>query len=343
MIENHKICITGGAGFIGSTLVQRLVGHNEITVLDTLARDRLSTLSCRNHPNLTVIEGDIMSPPDLRKAVKGADLIVHCAGVAGIDTVVKAPVGTLSVNMIGSYNVLEAARTESRCRLVICFSTSEVFGPQAFGSKETDPTIVGAVGKARWTYAVSKLASEHLAISFYKQHGLPTTVLRPFNVYGPGQVGEGALKIFIERAIRDEPITIYGDGNQIRAWCYVDDMVEAVMRAIESPKAVGESFNIGNSRSVETIWGLANHVIRLTGSSSEIVFKPALSADIELRIPCVDKARDVLDFTAKVDLQEGIRRTAAHCLAQMASPIAAAASLAGPPFPAGKAPGIFLG
>ena len=150
-------------------------------------------------------------------------------------------------------------------------------------------------------------------------------MLRPFNVYGPGQIGEGAIKIFIERAIRDEPITIYGDGNQIRAWCYVDDMVEAVTRVIKSPQAIGESFNIGNSRSVETVWGLANQIIRLTGSSSEIVFVPALSADIELRIPCVDKAREILDFTAKVDLAEGIRRTAAHYRALMTpTPVAAA-------------------
>jgi UDP-glucose 4-epimerase len=328
MIEGQRICVTGGAGFIGSTLVQRLVDQNEVVVLDNMGRNRLGTLSCRDHPNLGVIEGDVLDPAAVHKAVKGADLVIHCAGIAGIDTVVKKPVDTLAVNMIGSYNVLEAARTLSRPPLVICFSTSEVFGPQAFSSKETDPTIVGAVGKARWTYAVSKLAEEHLAISFYKQHGLPTTVLRPFNVYGPGQVGEGAIKIFIERAIRDEPITIYGGGNQIRAWCYVDDMVEAVTKAIESPAAVGESFNIGNSRSVETIWGLANQIIRLTGSSSEIVFRPALSADIELRIPCVDKAREVLNFTAKVDLEEGVRRTAAYYRSLMTPAPVAASKLA---------------
>ena len=317
MIEGQRICVTGGAGFIGSTLVQTLVELNEIVVLDTLERDRLATLACRDHPNLSLVKGDVLNPADVHKAVKGADLVIHCAGIAGIDTVVRRPVDTLAVNMMGSYNVLEAARTEGRCRLAVCFSTSEVFGPQAFSSKETDPTIVGAVGKARWTYAVSKLAEEHLAFSFHNQHGLPTTVLRPFNVYGPGQVGEGAIKIFIERAIRDEPITIYGTGNQIRAWCYVDDMIEAVHRVIESPAAVGESFNIGNSRSVETIWGLANRIIQITGSSSAIEFKPALSADIELRIPCVDKAKDFLDFIAKVDLEEGVRRTAAHYRAAM--------------------------
>ena len=155
---------------------------------------------------------------------------------------------------------------------MVCFSTSEVFGQQAFRSTETDSTVMGQVGEARWTYAVSKLAEEHLAIAYHQEKWLPTTVVRPFNVYGPGQVGEGALRNFIQRAINGEPIQIHGDGTQIRAWCYVDDMVEGVLLAMSHPKAVGESFNIGNQRAVTTIYGLASAVVRVLESSSPITF-----------------------------------------------------------------------
>ncbi len=169
---------------------------------------------------------------------------------------------------------------------------------------------MGQVGEARWTYAVSKLAEEHLAIAYHQEFGLPVTVVRPFNVYGPGQVGEGAMRIFIEKATSNEPIQIHGDGTQIRAWCYVDDMVDGVMLALEHPNAVGESFNIGNQRAVTTIYGLANTVVRITGSTSPISFVRKDYVDVELRIPAVTKASELLGFDAQVDLEEGIARTA---------------------------------
>ena len=306
----HKISITGGAGFIGSVLTKKLLQNNKITIVDNLSRNALQHTSYVGHPNLRLIQADVRDFDDILKAVQGSDYIIHCAGIAGIDTVVKKPTDTLSVNMIGSYNVLEAAYRAGGVKRVVCFSTSEVFGGTALSSKETDRTVIGAVGEARWTYAVSKLAEEHLAVAYYKERGLPTTVLRPFNVYGPGQVGEGALKIFVERALKDETITVRGDGTQIRAWCYVDDMVDSVLLCLENDAAIGESFNIGNCRSAQTIYGLANTVIRVLNSKSHIEFAPALSADIELRIPCVDKARELLGFEAKVDLEEGILRTA---------------------------------
>jgi UDP-glucose 4-epimerase len=193
---------------------------------------------------------------------------------------------------------------------VVCFSTSEVFGQQAFRSTESDNTVMGKVGEARWTYAVSKLAEEHLAIAYYQEKWLPTTVVRPFNVYGPGQIGEGALKTFVIHALRGEQIEIHGDGTQIRAWCYVDDMVDGVLLAMIHPKAIGESFNIGNQRAVTTIFGLANTVVRVLNSSSSIVFTRKDYADVELRIPSIRKARELIGFEAQIDLEEGIRRTA---------------------------------
>lgn len=310
IVSGKTIFLTGGAGFIGSCLIGRVIDDNRIIVYDNLSRNSLKDKAYRDHPNLTLIQGDVLDSKYLSQVMQGVDIVVHCAAIAGIDTVIKSPVTTMRVNMIGSANVLEAASRLPRCDRVVCFSTSEVFGQQAFRSSEDDSAVMGEVGEARWTYAVSKLAEEHLAIAYYQEKWLPTTVVRPFNVYGPGQVGEGALRTFVIRALRGEPIEIHGDGTQIRAWCYVDDMVDGVLLAMLHPKAVGESFNIGNQKTVTTIYGLANTVVRVLNSESAIVFTRKDYADVELRIPSVSKARELLGFEAKIDLEEGIRRTA---------------------------------
>lgn len=310
MIEGKRVFITGGAGFIGSALIGRLIDRNEVVVYDNLSRNSLRDKPYRDHKNLKVVQGDVLNATDLRTAMRGANIIVHCAAIAGIDTVIKSPVSTMRVNMIGSANVLEAAAELSSCDRVVCFSTSEVFGQHAFRSAETDSMITGTIGEARWTYSVSKLAEEHLAIAYHQETSLPTTVVRPFNVYGYGQVGEGAMRIFIERALRNEPIEIHGDGTQIRAWCYVDDMLDGVLLAMTHPRAVGESFNIGNQKAVTTIYGLASTVIRILQSSSPLRFVWRDYVDVELRVPAIRKAREILGFEAKVDLDEGILRTA---------------------------------
>jgi len=310
LIQGKTIFITGGAGFIGSTLIGRLIEQNRIVAFDNLTRNALQDKSFKNHPNLTLVKGDVLDFDGVCGAMRGADIVVHCAAIAGIDTVIKSPVTTMRVNMIGSANVLEAAAQLPQCERVVCFSTSEVFGSQAFRSAEGDNAVMGKVGEARWTYAVSKLAEEHLAIAYFHERELPTAVVRPFNIYGPGQVGEGALRTFIQRALKNETIEIHGDGTQIRAWCYVDDMVDGVLLAMEHARAIGESFNIGNQKAVTTIYGLANTVVRVTGSASQVVFTHKEYADVELRIPSVKKALDLLNFESKIELEEGIRRTA---------------------------------
>ncbi len=310
MLESKTIFITGGAGFIGSTLAGQLVDHNRVIVYDNLSRNSLKSKPFKNHPNLQIIEGDVLDFQRLCQAMREADIVVHCAAIAGIDTVIKSPVTTMRVNMVGSANVLEAASRLPQCDRVVCFSTSEVFGQQAFRSSESDNAVLGKVGEARWTYAVSKLAEEHLAIAYYQERHSTSTVVRPFNVYGPGQVGEGALKTFVLRALKNEPLEIHGDGTQIRAWCYIDDMVDGVLLAMVHPAAVGESFNIGNQRAVTTIYGLANTVIRVLNSKSQIVFTRKAYVDVELRVPSVHKAKKLLGFEAKIDLEEGVRRTA---------------------------------
>lgn len=310
MISGKTIFITGGAGFIGSTLIGRLYEQNRVTVYDNLARDALKQQPFSSHKNVDIVRGDVLDIDNLTQAMKGADIVVHCAAIAGIDTVIKSPTHTMRVNMIGTANVLQAAQQLEGLERLVDFSTSEVFGTSAFRADELDVTRIGAVGEARWTYAVSKLAGEHLATAYHQEFGMPTVTVRPFNVYGPGQVGEGALRTFIKRALNNEPIEIHGDGNQIRAWCYVDDFIDGLMLAMTRSEAVGESFNIGNARAVITIYGLAQTVVRVLESSSPINFTRKDYADVELRVPQVEKARRHLEFEATVDLDEGILRTA---------------------------------
>lgn len=313
-IKNKTILITGGAGFIGSTVAARLVDDNNIIVFDNLDRNAIQHSDILDHKNLTLIKGDIMDAPVLEEIFKKhqPQYVVHCAALAGVDNVLKNPVNTLDVNIVGTNNVLKAATHLKDLERIILFSTSEVFGGESFMSNESKPAVIGAVGEARWSYALSKLANEHYAFAYFKKYGMPTVIVRPFNVYGPGQVGEGALSIFIQQAIKDETITIHGDGSQIRAWCYVEDMVRAVLISMTHADAVGKSFNIGNARSTLTIYGLANAVVRILESKSKIVFQPKTHADIELRIPDTRIARDVIGFESVVDLEDGIPLTAEY-------------------------------
>jgi UDP-glucose 4-epimerase len=311
-LSRKRIFISGGAGFIGTALARRLVDENEIVAFDNLHRDALTGSELATHPNLSFVQGDILEPGAVAEAMRGATHVVHCAAIAGVDTVRESPVRTMRVNMIGTFNVLEAAlATKDTVERFVDFSTSEVFGTYAFRVDETSVTTTGSVGEARWTYAVSKLAGEHMAHAYHDELGLPTVSVRPFNVFGPGQIGGGAIRAFMEAALDGRELRIHGDGAQIRAWCYVDDMVDAVLLTLEHPKAVGESFNIGNPRSAVTIYDLATRVKRLTGCPGEIVFQPLHYVDVELRIPNVEKARTLLGFEAKVELDEGLERTIA--------------------------------
>ena len=319
MIEGKRIFITGGAGFIANTLIKNLVERNEIVAYDNFHRDTLTGSGYDTHANLTIVKGDVLDADALTTAMGGADLVVHAAAIAGIDTVIKDPVKTMRVNMIGTANTLEAARINDVRDRVVDFSTSEVFGSMAFRASEEQETVSGSAGEARWVYAVSKLAGEHLAHSYFQQYGLPVVTIRPFNVYGPGQTGEGAISVMISKALRNETIFINGDGNQIRAWCYVDDFVDCLMQCLENPAAIGQSFNIGNARAVITILGLAQTICRVLDSRSKIEFRPPLSADIAIRIPSVEKTEEVLGFKAKVDLEEGILKTAEYFEQQLAA------------------------
>ena len=312
MLEGKRIFITGGAGFIGTTLARELVEHNTVTAFDNLHRDSLSGLELADHRNFELVQGDILDADALRAAAEGATHFVHCAAIAGVDTVLASPVRVMRVNVIGTYNALEAAvATLDSLERYVDFSTSEVFGTHALNVEEGQVSSIGSVGEARWTYAVSKLAGEHMAHAYHDELGLPAVTVHPFNIFGPGQIGGGAIRAFIEAALAERDLTIHGDGSQIRAWTYVTDMVAGVLACLEHSAAVGQAFNIGNPRSAVTIYDLAQRVKRLSGCEGDIVFQPLHYADVELRIPNVEKARELLGWEPEVELDDGLERTIA--------------------------------
>ena len=314
MLQNATILITGGAGFIGSSLTRRLLENSRadnirVRIFDTLRRNALKESGLDTHPNVELVVGDVCDARALREAMRGVQYVVHMAAIAGVDTVLKHPVLTMEVALEGTMNALRAAVEIGGIKRFLDFSTSEVFGTYAFRVREADVTSLGAVGEARWTYAVSKLATEHLAHNYWKQHQLPTCSIRPFNIFGPGQVGEGAIHAFVVRALSGQPLHVHNEGDQIRSWCYIDDIVDGILLAMTRVEAIGEAFNIGNPRSTVTIYQLAHLITRLANSRSEVVSVKWDFADVELRVPDVRKAEKLLGFKAKVELEEGLMRT----------------------------------
>lgn len=261
---------------------------------------------------MQLFEGDILDSNRLEAAVRlfDPDIVVHLAAIAGIDTVIRSPVQTMTVNMIGTYNVLSALKKyAAHLERLINLSTSEVFGSYAYKVEEESTTNLQPVGEARWTYAVSKLAGEHLAHSYYEEYRLPVVSVRPFNIYGPGQVGEGAIHQFVVRAIQNEEICVHGEGDQIRSWCYIDDLVSGLLLCMERKEAIGDFFNIGNPRGTITVSMLAQLVRKIANSSSVIRYVPKTYVDVELRIPSIEKARTKLGYQPVFDLPSGLKKT----------------------------------
>ncbi len=308
-ILRHRILITGGAGFIGSSLALRLKDQHDIVIFDNLHRNAFEKTPLAQCPSVRLVRGDVLDCAALREAAQGCTVIFHMAAIAGVDTVMKNAVLTMKVALQGTMNALDVATGLGTIHRFIDLSTSEVFGQYAYKVTEGDITSLGAVGEARWTYAVSKLATEHLALNYCRQYGLPAVSVRPFNIFGPRQVGEGAIHHFIVSALRGSDVTVHNDGSQIRAWCYIDDIIEALVMVMERDEAVGEAFNVGNPRSTITIYNLAREIIRLTGSSSSLVLKDWPYADVELRIPDISKARRMLGYEPRWNLEEGLVET----------------------------------
>ena len=307
-IEGKRILLTGGAGFIGSQLAKRLVAKNEVVIFDNLHRNALRYTDLASSSSVEIVEGDVLNRESLFEATRGCNVVIHLAAIAGVDTVMEMPTMTIKINLLGTLNALDAA-VEAKVERFIDFSTSEVFGSHVYMAEEHNATALGVVGESRWTYAVSKLAAEHLVHSYHREFGLATVTVRPFNVYGPQQVGIGAIHTFVVDAIKNEDLVIHGDGNQIRAWCYVDDMVDGTILCLEKDEAVGHVFNIGNPRATVTVTNLAQLVRRLCDSKSRVVYGYKDYVDIELRIPSIKKAQNLLGYWPKIDLEEGLSRT----------------------------------
>lgn len=308
MITNKVIFITGGAGFISSHLIDLIINDNKVIIYDNLHRNALQYYPHKDHPNLTFIKGDVLDLELLSKSMKGVDICVHAAAIAGIYSIGASISKTIKVNLIGAYNALEAA-TLNNVERFIDFSTSEVYGPFVYKGKEIGNTTQGPLHEKRWIYAVSKLASEYLTHSYGTDYNIQTASIRPFNVYGPRQIGEGAIQQMISMALKDEAITIFNDGTQIRSWCYVTDFVDGLYKMMHSDSAVGEVFNIGNPQASLTNLNLAKTIIRLANSKSEIVFKPHPGPEVEMRIPDIDKAKSLLTYEPQVDLETGLLKS----------------------------------
>lgn len=305
----QRILITGGAGFIGTHLCERLVQNAEVILADNFRRDSLSRVpELASHPRVKVISADVLDARSVREAFRaGIDIVLHLAAIAGVSSYYQEPLQTLQVNILGMVNVLEEAARQG-VKHFVYFSTSEVFGRDALWVKETDVPQTGPVTDLRWTYATSKLAGEHFTLRYGEKYGFKATVVRPFNIYGPRQTGEGAISNFCKAAVSGQPLMIYGDGSAIRAWCYVDDLVDAVEAILQSPAADGQVFNIGNPREVETTLGLARRVMKLRPGLS-IQYRDTERTEVRARIPSIDKARELLGFEPKIDLNEGLHRT----------------------------------
>lgn len=307
-LEGKRIFITGGAGFIGSHLTERIIDDNEITIFDNLHRDALKYTKLREHKNLRFIKGDVLDNESLEKSMDSIDIVIHMASIAGVSTVISKPTATLKVNLMGTQNLLELCKKKGINRF-ITFSTSEVYGPKIYQADEAGMTTLGPIGQPRWVYAMSKLASEFLAESYHREFGIRFTSIRPFNVYGPRQIGEGAIHHFILKALKNEPLTVHEPGSQIRSWCYIDDMADALELILSNPKSEGEVFNIGDPQATSTILQTAQTVIRLANSDSKIEFKEIKYPEVDIRVPSIEKAKRILDFKPKVSFEEGIKKT----------------------------------
>lgn len=310
MIRNKRILITGGGGFIGTTLAERLTKDNDVVLFDTnFERNSFAFSELKNNKNIHLVKADILDMQKVARVAQDAQIVVHMAAILGVQDVIRHASYTLDVNYIGTSNLLKAVAGSSCCERVVYFSTSEVFGTNAFRIAEDGNSVLSSIQDARWGYSVSKLAGEHLAFGYFREKGLPVVVVRPFNVFGPKRIGDHVILRFIVNALKGKDLEVFGDGAQIRAWCYIDDFCDALLKCLETEKAIGQAFNIGNSRNTSTIHELAKKVVSLSNSKSKTVFKKLDFTDIDIRVPDTSKAREILGFTPRVELEEGLSKT----------------------------------
>lgn len=317
MVENKRILITGGAGFVGGHLAEALADRNDLVLLDNFHRDTLGETRLRSHPRVRIATGDVLDAEAVRAAARGCTHVVHLATVSGLDAVLKNPMRALEVNLIGTWHVLKAAMDQPALERFVDVAGTEVLGSLASRAHAAEATTNGAgagggsVEEARWTYAVGKLATEELALTAHRQFGLPAVAARLLNVYGPRQSPQGAIHHFVRRALRGEDLLLHNQGTQVRAWTHVDDAVRGLLGCLERREAVGEVLNLGNPGTTLTVHELAQVIVRLSGSSSRLSFIDWSAHDVDFRVPGIEPARRLLEFSPEVGLEEGLRRTIA--------------------------------
>ena len=316
---NTHFLVTGGAGFIGSHLVERLLAEAySVTVIDDSSTGSLDNLrSVAAHSRLKVIQCKVSDCSELAGLAAQSDFIYHLAAAVGVELVVKSPIRTIETNLRETEAILEAASANSTP--VLLTSTSEVYGKsQKPAFAESDDLLIGPPYLGRWSYACSKLMDEFLAMAFAKERNLPVIIARLFNTVGPRQVGQYGMVLprFVAAAKAGKPLQVYGDGRQTRCFCHVNDAVEAIVRLRRCPKAFGEIFNVGSTQEV-SIRELAQKVIAALKSDSAIEYVPYAEAytpgfeDMMRRKPVTDKLFQYTGFRAETPLDQIIRMTAA--------------------------------
>lgn len=311
-----KYLITGGAGFIGSHLAENLIARGDNVVI----LDNFSTGSSRNLSNIEskidVKRVDILNQKKVDKYVRNTDFVVHLAAALGVFNIVSKPLESLKINLQGTEILLESASKYNKPFLLA--STSEIYGKNTkVPLNEEDDRIVGHPLRSRWSYSEAKAVDESLAFFYFQEKSLPARIVRFFNTVGPRQVGHYGMVLprFVGAALRNEPLVVYGSGNQVRCFCHVNDAVRALMLVIDSPKASGQVYNVGNDEQI-SIMALAKRVIEITGSRSvinQIDYNEAYPSgfeDIQIRVPDISKIKSSLGWQPKINLDQIIKDVA---------------------------------
>ncbi len=314
-----RVLVTGGAGFVGSYLVEELLERGcQVAVIDDLSTGRLENIAhLEGHPRFTLAIDSITHEVVLDHLVRDSDMVFHLASAVGVELVVQDPVHALENNILGSQSVLSMC-TRYRKRFLLT-STSEVYGKSdQVPFSEGDDLMLGPTSKARWSYASSKVAAEHLSLAYHRQHDLPVVIVRLFNTVGPRQRGRYGMVIprFVQQALAGEPLTVYDDGEQCRCFCHVSDAVRGILALAEHPDAVGEVFNIGSTEEISVI-ELARRVLQLVRPEAdpatairrvpyEEAYGPGFE-DMRRRLPSIDKIAELVGWRPSLGLDETLR------------------------------------
>ena len=312
-----RYLLTGGAGFIGSHLAEKLLlGDNDVVILDNLSTGRNANLA-NIKDKIEFVQGNILNKELIFKLVSESDYVVHLAAALGVMKIVNNPLESMKTNLQGTELILEAADKYSKPILIT--STSEIYGKnEKVPLNEEDDRIIGHPLKSRWSYSEAKAVDESLAYFYHLENKLSVRLVRLFNTVGPRQVGNYGMVVprFVSAALKNEPLQVYGSGDQIRCFCHVDDAVRALLNVMNSEKSIGQVFNIGNNQQI-SIMGLASKIVEITNSKSQIIkvsYEEAYSEgfeDMQRRVPDISKIKNLLGWVPEIGLDQIIKDIAA--------------------------------